>query len=328
MKRWLICVMLVMATVTVGNTHVATSSYDAGQKLFLITLDGFRWQELFSGADPSLLRNPSFTPPGSESIAAFDGASTIVRRQKLMPFFWSVLAREGQLHGNRRFGNQVNVANPYALSYPGYNELLTGKIDLMLWGNEPRRNNHPTVLQHLAQAPAYAGRVAAFASWELFPYILHQGRELFSLNAGAPPVKEGKETRADTATVGACKKYLLNKSPSIVFLSLSGTDDAGHDRRYDEYLRQAHTADRLIGELWKLVQSLPAYAGRTTFLITTDHGRGRGAQWHSHGLLVGGSSETWFALLGSRVLPAGERKEEARRYQWELKDLMLSLLKP
>ena len=41
------------------------------------------------------------------------------RRQKLMPFFWSILAKKGQLYGNRHFDNKVNTANIYTFSYPG-----------------------------------------------------------------------------------------------------------------------------------------------------------------------------------------------------------------
>src|SRR5215213_10663374 len=97
-------------------------------------------------------------------------------------------------------------------------------------------------------------------------------------------VSKESATRYDELTYIACKEYVLKNKPSVVFLSFSGTDNAGHQKRYDQYLSEANNADRMIGELWRLVQSMPEYAGQTTFLITTDHGRGnKKSNWNNHG---------------------------------------------
>ena len=63
------------------------------------------------------------------------------RRQKLMPFFWSVLAKKGQLFGNRQYNNKVNTANIYTFSYPGYNEIFTGNTDLLVSSNKKKWND-------------------------------------------------------------------------------------------------------------------------------------------------------------------------------------------
>jgi hypothetical protein len=52
-----------------------------------------------------------------------------LRRQKLMAFFWNTIARQGQIYGNRLYQNKMNVSNIYKISYPGYNEMLTGCPD-------------------------------------------------------------------------------------------------------------------------------------------------------------------------------------------------------
>ena len=39
-----------------------------------------------------------------------------------MPFLWSVIARQGQIYGNRDKGSPAKVANGKNFSYPGYNE--------------------------------------------------------------------------------------------------------------------------------------------------------------------------------------------------------------
>ena len=83
----------------------------------------------------------------------------------------------------------------------------------------------------------------------------------------------------------------------------------------------------MIGELWRMLQSLPDYAGKTTFLITTDHGRGKTkGNWSDHGILVSGSSQTWYALLGNTVAPHGEMKHPAQTYQKELNSLVKDIL--
>jgi phosphopentomutase len=85
-------------------------------------------------------------------------------------------------------------------------------------------------------------------------------------------------------------EYIKKKHPKIIYIGLGGTDEAGHNRNYGKYLKEANTADRIIGDLWNLVQSSPKYKNNTTFIITTDHGRGAIADtWHKHGVLVSGS---------------------------------------
>ncbi|HJW17487.1 MAG TPA: alkaline phosphatase family protein [Flavisolibacter sp.] len=347
MKALLITLLLITLSVSVSNTQRSMTPLDPQNKLFIITLDGFRWQELYNGADSALLNNKETTPLNSSIKALYWDSDPKERRKKLMPFTWNVIAKDGQLYGNRKFENKVNVANPYALSYPGYSELLTGSVDLTINSNSKTKNTNTNILELLNGSPAYKGKVAAFTSWDVFPYILNEQKSSFVINSGFENVQtkepsiaqkllntlqsdviaEKTATRYDELTYIASKEYIQNNKPSVVFLSFSGTDNAGHQNRYDQYLEQANNADRMIGELWRMVQSMPEYAGRTTFLVTTDHGRGNlPSNWGSHGLFVPGSGQTWFALLGHNVVPSGEMKSENQVYQKELKELMTQLL--
>jgi hypothetical protein len=59
-------------------------------KVFIITIDGLRWQELFFGADPSIIQDTT-------ERYALNSIDEGQRRRKLMPFLWSVVAKEGQI---------------------------------------------------------------------------------------------------------------------------------------------------------------------------------------------------------------------------------------
>ena len=128
--------------------------------LFLVTTDGFRWQELFAGADSALLFAPASRTLDTSDVAALFWASTPeARRTALLPFLWSTIAGEGQLYGNRRYNNKMDVANWWAFSYPGYNELFTGRPDnWRIWSNRKIYNPNPNILEFFQQQPHSAPR--------------------------------------------------------------------------------------------------------------------------------------------------------------------------
>ena len=93
-----------------------------------------------------------------------------------MPFLWNVVAEDGQLYGNRTFGNKVNCSNLQLISYPGYSEMLTGFADPRVHSNKKVVNPNATVLEFLNRQKEFRDRVAAFATWDAFPYILSEER--------------------------------------------------------------------------------------------------------------------------------------------------------
>jgi predicted AlkP superfamily pyrophosphatase or phosphodiesterase len=346
MKTLCIGLMLLLVSLSVHTNEYTIRSFNRENKLFIITLDGLRWQELFNGADSALINHASYTSGSANTKALYWATTKEERRKKLMPFFWNVIARQGELYGNRQYKNNMNVANPYALSYPGYNELLTGSVDLSIFNNGKTYNQNLSVLEVLNASAMYKNKVAAFASWDAFPFILNREKSSVHINSGFETIsgqnlsttealintiqtemEDPKNTRYDELTYLTCKEYVQKKRPSVVFLSFGGTDEAAHQKKYDDYLQQANNADRMIGELWQYLQTLPEYANKTTFLITTDHGRGNASSnWFTHGLLVNGSSQTWMGLLGHSIKPGGEQKNPHQLYLKNVKELVLKIL--
>src|SRR5580698_2434967 len=123
MKFLYLCSLMLISVVSMAQ-YSLHSDY-----VFIITTDGFRWQEVFTGADSILINDTKFVQDTALTKELYWDANAEMRRQKLMPFFWSTIARQGQLYGNRLFNNDMDVTNLYKISYPGYNEMLTGYPD-------------------------------------------------------------------------------------------------------------------------------------------------------------------------------------------------------
>lgn len=302
----------------------------------LVTLDGVRWQEVFGGADARPRRRAS--PAGSLPPLAPQ------TRRELLPFLWGTVAAQGQLYGNRAFGNAVNVANHQHFSYPGYQEVLAGFPDPHIHTNAPVNNPHPSVLEMLSRTPACRDRVAAFASWDVLHNILNEPGSTFPVNAGWQPAvgpdltarerqlnarlataaRPFAQERPDTLTFGYAFEYLRRRQPRVLYLAFGDTDELAHAGQYEGYLRAAHTADACLAQLWAYLQATAQYRGKTTLLITTDHGRGR--LWTSHGLQVPGSGQTWLDVLGPDTPATGEQRQRGQFYQNQVAQTLARLL--
>ena len=317
------------------------------KNLFIITIDGFRWQEIFNGADSALINNEKYTGDTATMKLLYWASSAEERRKRLMPFLWNVVAAKGQIFGNRNFNNKVNVANAYAISYPGYNEIFTGTTDPSISSNAKDQNPNLNILELLNSQEEFKGKVAAFTSWNVFPYILNKERNGLMINSGyenlvdstttstqklintiQTDVMENKEaTRHDELTFLTAKEFLQHHETRVLFLGFGETDEFAHKEQYDLYLQQASKLDRMIADLWHWVQSTPGYKDNTAFIITTDHGRGsKKNKWSQHDSFIKGSSETWMAVIGSGIKPTGEVKEEEQIYEMQIAQTIAVLL--
>ena len=316
---------------------VSAQTATAQKNIFIITMDGFRWQEVFRGADSLLIRDTTIVKDTTLMRQQYWSDQPEERRRRLLPFFWTVIAEKGRLSGNRAYGNNVNVSNLYKISYAGYNEIFTGYADKKFIPNLSIQNRNSNILEYMNEQEGYAGKVAAFSSWSLIPYILNEkvtqlpvnsGYEMLDGNADTvnnlvnyvqQNVANKTHTRYDLLTYASAKTYIEQQHPKVLFLGLGETDEFAHRGRYDEYLQKAHLADQIIAELWYYVQTDPFYKNNTTFIITTDHGRGsKNTTWNKHGFWIKGSGETWMAMLGPDISGEGEIKEKEQLYQKQI----------
>lgn len=294
------------------------------RNVILVTTDGLRWQEVFGGADRALLNRESGVKDLLALEQAFDRPTPEARRKALMPFLWGVVAEKGQLFGDD--GDEVRVTNGRNFSYPGYNEILTGHADPRIDSNNKVNNWNVTVLEWLNRREEFRYQVAAFGSWDVFPFILNRWRSKVRVHAAWKPpsgkhlseeerlvaqlMRESphlwEECCFDNFTFHSALGYLKRRRPRVMYIALGETDEWGHAGRYDQYLIAAHRVDSYLKTLWETVQSLPEYRDKTTIIVTTDHGRGNApVEWKGHGAKIQGSDRIWVAVMGPDTTPRG-----------------------
>ncbi len=329
-----LCITLCAALLTLPS---AAQPKQKTENVILITLDGMRWQEVFGGAEMRLMANKKFTDDSTSLKKLFWNESAEKRRELLMPFFWQVIGKQGQLYGNRNIGNKVNTTNTMRFSYPGYNEILTGFADdVKVTSNDKFYNPNKNVLEFIQSQKGFANKVAAFTSWETFPWIINTERNKIPINAGVMKAtgnlsdrekllndlsfqtpNDPGETRLDGLTFQYAFEYLKKNHPRLLFISFDETDHYAHEGHYDRYLKSAHYTDDMIRTMWEWIQASPDYRNKTTLIVTTDHGRGNKNEedWRHHGSKVPEADQIWFAFLGPDTPAIGEMKGESQLYQ-------------
>jgi hypothetical protein len=318
------------------------------RNILLVTSDGLRWQEVFGGADPTLVNPANIAQSQLDTVTKeFLLDKPLDRRKALMPFMWSVIASQGQIFGNVHAGSEAKVTNGKNFSYPGYNEIFTGRADPAINSNDKFPNPNVSVLEWLNRQDAFRGRVAAYGGWDVYPYILNQDRSGIKVVAGWAPANASglsereqlintlmHETPAmwegccyDSFIFHAALEHLKRRAPRVLYIGLGETDEFAHEGRYDQYLLSAQRADQYLKTLWDTVQSLPEYRGTTTMIVTTDHGRGGApVEWKSHGEEVKGSERIWIAVIGPDTPALGERKNVALVTQSQIAATLAALL--
>lgn len=331
MVKQLLSLMLVCVTLGVAAAvQPAARAKAKAENVLVVTLDGFRWQELFSGADETLMEAKSGgvkDVPGLKTRYWRDTATA--RREVLMPFFWGTIAKHGQVFGNPARKAAARITNGLKFSYPGYNEMFCGFADASIDSNAKKDNANLSVLEFLNGRPGFKGRVEAACTWDVFPFIFRSRKNGLPVHSGWEPLKAEKLTEReqhlnellerlprywpdnafDAFAEGAARSALQRRKPRVLYVGFGETDEWGHGRRYDLYLDAARKNDRFLAETWQALQNDPQYKDKTALLITTDHGRGlTRTDWTDHGKTVPGAEYIWAAVMGPDVPALGERE--------------------
>ncbi len=323
-----------LALLMIASAAVGACAQPARQTetVICVMVDGVRCQEVFSGADEQCLTKEA------GGITDIDGfrkqywrESPEARRAVLMPFLWGTIARHGQIYGNAAKGSVATVTNGKNFSYPGYAEALCGFADPRVDSNKKVPNPNPTLLDWLVHRPGFEGKIAVFGGWDVFPFILNSERCDYLVNAGFQPLT-GRLTRRqefinrlqaetpalwggeryDSFTFYLASDFFEEHQPRVLYVLLGDTDEFAHSGDYAAYLAAVRRSDQYTQALWETAQKLNTYQGRTTLIVSPDHGRGLGSkEWRDHGEKTAGSENIWLAVLGPDTPPLGERERVA-----------------
>ncbi|MBL8956879.1 MAG: alkaline phosphatase family protein [Myxococcaceae bacterium] len=266
-----------------------------GHSVVLVTLDGVRWQELFLGEDPLLVREP----------------------KPIFERFWAELAPRGQVYGDPTNGEDVRAATATNASLPAYMSLYA-EVAQGCFTNECGRIGVRTLADRLHDELGFAReQVQVIAAWRKLELAVSSRDEVAEVEAGAVNapgeghaperalIAEGYES--DRLPVLALREKLPER-PRFLHLALWDSDRYGHQGDYARYVNVLRAYDRLLIEISEGLDD------QTALVVTTDHGRGIADQWSEHGPQLPASSRVWAFVLPPRAGDFTLEAPRARRF--------------
>jgi hypothetical protein len=111
----------------------------------------------------------------------------------------------------------------------------------------------------------------------------------------------------DEFTMLVSEEVMQRFAPSLLAITFSDVEVA-HFGSYSMHLAGIRTMDRLVYELWTMVQANPAYSGRTTLFVLPEFGRDFDGSttngFFNHRAINDSTSLTWMMCLGEAARSA------------------------
>ena len=298
------------------------------ENVVVIVTDGLRWQEVFRGAETALRHREAGRRRGRRCDEGRLLAATAARSaaKRCFPSSGRSSRRRAQIYGNADAGSSAQVANGFKFSYPGYNEIITGagdpRIDSNEYGPNPERvglrvderaaRNSTAAspwsragtpspdLQPRPQPPRHAGRLGDAGSRP--PRT--RGRSC-STRSTRTITHEFSDMPWDALLQQTLLDYVAREEAAPALRRLRRDRRVGAQRP----LRPRRCSRRTpwtasSGSSGRRCRRCPQYQDKTTFIITTDHGRGDGPEnWKHHDWNVDGAENMWIARHRARTRP-------------------------
>jgi hypothetical protein len=153
---------------------------------------------------------------------------------------------------------------------PGHTAILTGTYeDIENSGNQFPSN--PSLLQLWLDETKLAPDHAQIFSSKKKLDVLGNSTNLEWRNSFVPNMDA--TDRDDWITYLELINALKTERPNLVFMNLKGPDINGHANNWSGYLDAIEETDSLLAELKIFIDNDPHYSGKTTLIMTNDHGR-------------------------------------------------------
>lgn len=248
-------------------------------KVVIVTIDGVRWQEIFTGTDLARSNEPPLDA------------------RSLTPNLHRLGERSGALVGAPGRGT-ISASGPNYVSLPGYMEILGGR-PARCQDNKCARVTLPSLLDEARGAGA---KVAVYSSWPPIELAATAWPGGFEVSCGRhhdeaiDPWPGDGEYRPDRFTTEAAIAYYAKERPDVFFLGLGDPDEHAHRGDYAGYVGALRRADETVGRLLELVDRT------TTVIVTADHGRA--VTFDHHGGMAE-AGRVWLVAAGPRFAARG-----------------------
>jgi len=288
---------------------IATRTKPKKSKVVLIVLDGIRTEEFFLGKRKYhknkrikwlKKKNRKYKRKRKKYAKKLRRKLRKLRkkqrksRKKLMPFLWGDLAKRKNslVLGDhfRKKSKKCLVDNNALVSMPAYANILAARVQRNVLDNSFRGIlENPTILDTLIGRGLNPDKIAVFASWNHVRHIVSQKKNPgFYIETGFKKGKKRprwKHARFDEDLIRSVFSYLkpANIDLDFLFVSFNDSDEWAHTGKYKKYLKSIKRQDFYIRSLIEHLEYQKRYRNKTTYIVTTDHGRGRGKNWSKHG---------------------------------------------
>jgi len=197
------------------------------------------------------------------------------------------------------------------ISGPGWSSMLTG-----VWPEKHGVVSNDLTPNHYATYPDFLTRLELIdREYKTFAVVdwpplggPESGGPLISDTVDVKIMYNGEEAGyhvADSLSVAAASRYLMNQDPDAGFVYVGEPDVAAHEYggRSPEYRAAIVTADEHVGALLEAIRNRPSFAREDwLILISTDHGhRDEGG----HGGTTPVETRVFYLVDGPSVSPAG-----------------------
>jgi hypothetical protein len=193
--------------------------------------------------------------------------------KRYIPELAGPLALSGTVHSN--FWNAG-----YTFTTSGHTALCTGFYEKLENSKGSDLPSHPGIFQYfLAEKKLPAEQAWVITTKDKLAILANTtqadwaGKHMPSIYTGKNGGGLGSGYGEDAQTMDKVVQVLTEQSPRLMLINLKQPDAAGHTGDWLAYVGGLKQSDAYAAKLWKTLQSLPAYAGKTALFVTHDHGR-------------------------------------------------------
>ena len=187
-----------------------------------------------------------------------------------IPCMYSQLMNQGVLFQNFR-----NTG--YTITDGGHTSLCTG-VDQKIDNTGRELPDYPSIFQYFLSAKKLDSTKAWVITSKDKLQILANCKDSLWHNKYMPSHDCGNSGiftgfRSDSVTMLHVFEVLDKHKPNLMIINLKEPDFSGHAANWKGYLKGIQSGDKYACELWSKIQNDEHYKGKTTLLITSDHGR-------------------------------------------------------